>query len=408
VITKVLRNTVWLGIGEAAIKGALFAAMILIARGSGPAGVGTFSVAFSAAVVAVLILALGQQEVLIREVARSPRNARNLVRGSGSLQFRYGRWLVIAALISIFFVNDRDLRLALLAFVPYAALRTATVTRGAAFKGLDRMDVETRARGLEVVVAIGLIAMCLGFGWPVWTAGAAFSIGAGTGLLWLGRRLGELRREGAPVNQAVMLAEGWPFMALAVASQLLTHADRFLLALCGVSAADIGFWGAAGTTVWATMALPQLIAVSVYPSLSRMAEKGGSTRRIGVVAAIAGGSVGLVVALVLWLFGGALIRLAFGSEFGPAAPLLERASWALPGAFAMMVLGSVLAAWRQQRRSLWVMAAALGLSVALNLYWIPKQGVLAPASIVPLVYNLAAVALVFSLFWFRDPDAEDR
>jgi O-antigen/teichoic acid export membrane protein len=74
----------------------------------------------------------------------------------------------------------------------------------------------------------------------------------------------------------------------------------------------------------------------------------------------------------------------------------------------MMVLGSVLAAWRQQRRSLWVMAAALGLSVALNLYWIPKQGVLAPASIVPLVYNLAAVALVFSLFWFRDPDAEDR
>ena len=90
-ITKVLRNTVWLGAGEAAIKGGLFAAMILIARGTGPAGAGTFSVAFSAAVVAVLILALGQQEVLIREVARSPHNASSLVQGSDSLQIRFGR-----------------------------------------------------------------------------------------------------------------------------------------------------------------------------------------------------------------------------------------------------------------------------------------------------------------------------
>lgn len=407
-ITKVLRNTVWLGIGEAAIKGGLFAAMILIARGSGPAGVGTFSVAFSAAVVAVLILALGQQEVLIREVARSPRNARNLVLGSDALQFRFGRWLLIAALISIFFVNDRDLRLALLAFLPYAALRTATVTRGAAFKGLDRMDVETRARGLEVVVAVGLTAVCLGIGWPVWTAGAAFSLGAGAGLLWLVRRLGGLRSDGAPVVQSTMLAEGWPFMALAVASQLVTHSDRFLLALCGVGAEDIGFWGAAGTIVWAALALPQLIAVSVYPSLSRMAEQGGSTRRVGLVAAIAGAGSGLVVASVLWLFGGALIHLAFGSEFGPSAPLLERAAWALPGAFSMTVLGAVLAAWRQQHRSLWVMTAALGFSVALNLFWIPRVGSLAPASILPVIFTLAAFALVSSLFWMQGPDVEHR
>jgi len=408
VITKVLRNTVWLGSGEVAIKGGLFAAMILIARGSGPAGVGTFSVAFSAALVAVLILALGQQEVLIREVARSPEQARILVRGSDSLQFRFGRWFLIAAVISILFVNDRELRFALLAFLPYAALRTATVTRGAAFKGLDRMDVESKARGLEVVVAVGLIAVCIGAGWPVWTAGAAFSVGAGAGLLWLVRRLGGLRSDGAPVKQAMMLAEGWPFMALAVASQLLTHADRFLLALCGVGAEDIGFWGAAGTIVWASMALPQLIAVSVYPSLSRMAQKGGSPRRIGLVAAVSGGAAGLVVALALWLFGGALIRLAFGPEFDPAAPLLERAAWALPGAFAMMVVGAVLAAWRRQLRSLWVMTVALGLSVVLNLIWIPRIGIHAPANIVPLVYSLAAVVLVASLFWLQEPDVEDR
>ena len=44
-ITKVLRNAAWLGIGEAGVKGGLFVAAILVARGAGPSGVGTFSIA---------------------------------------------------------------------------------------------------------------------------------------------------------------------------------------------------------------------------------------------------------------------------------------------------------------------------------------------------------------------------
>jgi len=401
VITKVLRNAAWLGLGEVGVKGGLFMAAILVARGAGPSGVGTFSIAYSAALISLLILAIGQQEVLIREVARSPERARRLVEGSESIQLRLGRWIVPAAAVGAFFVGEASLRFTLLAFLPYAALRTATVTRGAAFKGIDRMDVEVRARWLEITIALAILTVGALLAWPVWSTGAAFSLGAAAALVWIRGRGRALRADGGAADPAELLREGLPFAGLAVASQLLANADRFLLAFLDVSRTEIGYWGIAGTVVWALVALPQLGAVAMYPSISRLAEKGGSPRWVGLAASLGGAAAGLVAAgAVRWL-GDPLIRLAFGEAFVPAVPLLHRLALALPGAFAMMLVGAVFAAWRLQRRVLWILGGAMLFSVGLNLAWIPRLGVVAPATVAPLTYTLAAAAMTIAVLLAR-------
>jgi O-antigen/teichoic acid export membrane protein len=358
---------------------------------------GTFTVAYSAALIAVLIGALGQQEVLIREVARSPGAACGLLGESRLVQIRSARWLLPVAAVGALLVPEGSLRFTLLAFLPYAILRTATVTYGAAFKGFDRMDVETRARGLETAVAVTLIGVIAVLRWPVWTTGAAFSIGAGLGLIWIRRREGELGSGGSVLGPSALLSEGLPFMALAVVSQLIANADRFLLELLGVARAEIGYWGTAGIIVWAMAALPQLISVALYPSFSRRAEAGGSPRRAGLLAGLGGAVCGLVCAGGLWILGDPLVRIAFGANFAPAVPLLQRLSLALPGAFAMMVMGSVYAAWRRQRRVLWILGGALLASLTLNVMWIPSMGVSAPATVAPLVYTLTAVAMALGI-----------
>jgi len=236
-ITRVLRNATWLGLGEVVVKSGLLLAAILVAHASGPRGMGTFTVAYSAALIAVLVGALGQQEVLIREVARSPGAARGLLGASRFVQIRSARWLVPVAAVGALLVPEGSLRFTLLAFLPYAALRTATVTYGAAFKGFDRMDVETRARGLETVVAVTLIGVITILRWPVWTTGAAFSIGAGLGLIWIRQREGELGSETSALGHSALLSEGLPFMALAGVSQLIANADRFLRERLGVARA---------------------------------------------------------------------------------------------------------------------------------------------------------------------------
>ena len=396
--TRVLRNAGWLGLGEVGVKGGLLVAAMLVAHAWGPRGVGTFTIAYSAALITVLIGALGQQEVLIREVARSPSSTRGLVGTSRLVQIRSTRWLLpIAVVAALLLVPEGSLRFTLLAFLPYALLRTATITYGAAFKGFDRMDVETRARALETGVAVTLIAVIAILRWPVWTTGAAFSIGAGLSLIWIRRRKGELGFGGSPLGPSALLSEGLPFMALAVVSQLMANGDRFLLEMLGVARAEIGYWGTAGIIVWATAALPQLISVALYPSFSRLAEAGGSWRRAGLLAGLGGAVCGLVCAGGLWILGEPLVRLAFGADFGPAAPLLQRLSLALPGAFAMTVMGSVYAAWRRQRRVVWILSGALLGSLALNVMWIPSMGVSAPATVAPLVYTLAAAAMALGI-----------
>ncbi|MFV2072350.1 MAG: oligosaccharide flippase family protein [Thermoanaerobaculales bacterium] len=396
-ITRVLRNAAWLGIGEAGVKGGLFVAAVLVARGAGPSGVGTFSIAYSAALISILILAVGQQEVLIREVARSPERARLLVEGSESLQLRLGRWVVPAAAVGALLVGEAGLRFTLLAFLPYAVLRTATVTRGAAFKGIDRMDVEARARGLEIMLAVAILAVGALAAWPVWSTGIAFSLGAAAALVWIRRRQLASGEDEGVADPSELLREGLPFAALAVLSQSLANADRFLLAFLDVGRTEIGYWGVAGTVVWALVALPQLGAVAMYPSISRYAKQGGSPRWVGLAASLGGAAAGLVAAgAVRWL-GDPLIRLAFGAAFVPAVPLLHRLALALPGAFAMMAVGAVFAAWRLQRRALWILCGVTLLSLGLNLLWIPRLGVLAPATVAPLTYTLAAVVMTIAL-----------
>jgi len=400
-ITRVLRNAVWLGIGEAVVKGGLLLTVVIVAHVAGPSGVGTFTIAYSAALIAVLVGALGQQEVLIREVARNPDGARGLLGVSRRAQVLVTRWLVPAAALGALLVPERGLRFALLVFLPYAVFRTATVTSGAAFKGFDRMDVEARARSLETIVAVTLIGLAAILRWPVWTTGAAFSIGAAIGLIWIRRREGELGSGETPLGPTALLGEGLPFMALAVVSQLIANADRFLLELFAVPRAEIGFWGAAGTIVWAIAALPQLISVALYPSFSRQAEAGDSARRAGLVAGLGGVFCGAMCAGALWFLGEPLVRFAFGTEFAQTVPLLQRLSLALPGAFAMTLMGSVYAAWRRQTQVVWILGGALLGSVTLNALLIPSMGVSAPAFVAPFVYTLAAVAMAFGIVFAR-------
>ena len=238
------RNAVWLAVGEGAVKGALFLAAIIVARSAGPQGMGVFSIAFAAAILAVMVLAAGQQEVVIREVAAAPGRAGMLLDAARTVQDRLGRWVLPALVVGALLVRERDLRLALLAFVPYALLRTLLVTHGAAFKGLDRMDMEVRARGLEVLVVLPGLAAVGWAGLPVWTTGVVFSVGAGTALIWLSTRSRNLNRSTevgpeqhtpAPLGWRYFRHEGLPFLALAVGSQLLSRADTFLLAAFDVS-----------------------------------------------------------------------------------------------------------------------------------------------------------------------------
>ena len=401
VVSRIARNLVWLGTGEVLLKGALFAAGVVVARGLGESAMGVFTVAFGAALVLMQILAGGQVEVLIREIAQHSGAARSLYQEARSWQRRLAVVVVPAALLAAaVVVREESLRWTLLAFVPYGWLRAWLITAGAVFKGQDRMDVEVGARTLEVGLALGLLVLAAGCGLPVWMTGAAFSGGAWAGTLWIVARVGRLPLVApSPVTARVLARQGAPFLLLSVFTQVLVRGDVMLQAALGEAAAETGLYGAAAAAVWGLFGVTQLLAVASYPTVARWSEDGTLSQL--VVLALAGGGVlvGAAGASLLYLMRMPLILGFFGMPFGAAVPLLEVLVWLLPGACAATLLGVVVAARRRQALALAVQCGMVTLALAGNLWLIPVLGVAGSARVAVAVHTLSAVAMTVVAVW---------
>jgi hypothetical protein len=74
----------------------------------------------------------------------------------------------------------------------------------------------------------------------------------------------------------------------------------------------------------------------------------------------------------------------------------------------MMLMGTVLAAWRAQRWALAIMTTTAAVSAALNLLWIPRLGAMASANVAVITYSGAAVAMAVVLVLLPSAGRERR
>ena len=390
---RLARNVAWLGAGEVVLKGALFGAGVVVARGLGPAAMGAFTVAYGAAMVLMLVLVAGQAEVLIRETARRPDAAKALGRLSRSWQRQVALAALPAAVAAAALVRDRTLRWTLLAFIPYAWLRSALVSGGASFKGLDRMEVEVGARTVELGVALVLLALLAWLSAPVWSTGVAFAVGAAGGLATMRRAWAILASgTGAGVTRAFLAREGAAFLALNLGAQAALRLDTFLLAGFGVARDEIGRYGVAAAPVWGLLGIAQLLAVAAYPTVAKLAAEGGV--RLQHVAAVAAGgaAAGSLVAGSLTIVKAPLIRLVFGPHYLGSVPIMGVLVWVLPAAYVTMGLGVLIASCGRQRWSLASQIVLLSGSLIANVAVIPRWGTMGCAVVAVGVWTASVAA----------------
>ncbi len=373
-LARIAANAAWLAVGEVILKGALFVAAALVARGMGAAGMGVFTVAYGAALVLTQLLAAGQVEVVIREVAAGTASGPSLFAAARRVQRRVAAVLVPLALFASC-VAGGPYRLALLAFVPYAYLRARLITGTAVFKGLDRMAVEVWCRGVEVAVALLGLAAAVTLRLPAWTAGLAFALGGMAGAALAAGKVATLGEAQVATAARVLWRHGLPFVGLAAVSQVQARADVFVLAGLGVTAEAVGHYGAAATPIWGLVAVAQLVAVAIYPTLSRAAVAGALGVRHALLLAGGGAGLGAALAAALAALRRPLVAVVFGRAFDPAAELLAVLAWALPGACVAMVLGVMVAALRRQGWTLLAHGGVVVSAVVAYAVVVPRWGV---------------------------------
>ena len=405
IAVRLARNVAWLGVGEVVLKGAMFAAGVLVARGLGPAAMGAFTVAYGAAMMLMLLLTAGQVEVVIRETARRPDAARGLSRLSWMWQRKVAVVALPIAVVAAALVPDGVLRWTFMAFIPYGALRSSLISRGAVFKGLDRMEVEVGGRVTELAFALVILGFLTLISAPVWTTGVAFSIGAAAGAAVVLRALRTLPSGSEPEFDADYLArEGAIFLVLSLGLQAMLRVDTFLLAGFSVPKEQIGLYGVASAPVWGLLGVAQLIAVAAYPTLAKVATDGRLNARRVLAIALCGAAIGAVLAAALTMVRVPLVRLVFGARYIGAAPVMAVLVWALPGACLGMLMGVLVAACGRQRWSLGTQGFVLLTAFVADLAAIPRWGLLGCASVAVAAWSAGTlVSVTVAIMAVRKP-----
>lgn len=176
---------------------------------------------------------------------------------------------------------------------------------------------------------------------------------------------------------------------------------RIDILLLGVLASDqaVGLYNAAYRFLDVCAILAVTLATPVVPIFSRKAAEGTAELRETYFQIHEGIAIALLpVVLLVPLVSGDVITLMFGEAFRASAPVLDVLAWVGILAFYAQFGSAVNVAFGEVRHGYWNGALAASINIGLNLWWIPRYGILG-AAYATLASEIALVGV--SQFYVR-------
>ena len=360
-------------------------AVVVAARVLGTGEFGAYGTAAALAVILSIVSTLGMLPLLIRDIAREPERAPELVRSAHVLKtIANGVMLVTLVVVAKWLLAypDRVVAAALLLGVSYA-IGSYAENMAAYFQAMERMHV-----WMQASAAFGLVTGGLGAA-LVWTTSSmvwfalAPIVGQAAALFWLVRQApGPIRRgEWARWSEVRNLAlEMVPFAAAFVALTIYYKIDVLLLAAWR-SPGDVGLYTAAYKFWDMAQALSVVAVAAVYPRLSRIAPRNGTGERWAGTRVTELMLLAVVpVCALLWLLKGPLIETLYGASYVDATPVLGRLSLAFPALAVSVLAVLILGAAGKMTHVAVLYAVGVVTNVVLNVFLITSMGPLGAAT----------------------------
>lgn len=377
----IARNAAVRTVGEVIAKIASLVFFIATARVLGETGFGDLTFAISFTTVLFMISGFGTEELLAREVARSPGRVHDYL--SNVVALKAALSVVVAAIgVAIMLLADYppEVRAAVYLIGIGICLENFGRTWGSVFQAYERMEFISLTLILQrILTAIGGVA-ALALGGRVIAVSAVYAVCALIGFLfgaWTLRRFVVAPQWTVDRSRWWPLAKaGVPIGILALMSMTLLKLDQVLLSfLSGGDNREVGIYGAAFRLVEATLFISWSFSAAFLPWLSR---QGGASRE-----RIAGGfelgekaltSVLLPIAVVFVLLAHPVVDLIYGADYEDAVPSLQLLG-AMTVFFGINGFAAVALIARDRPFSYTrVLLVATVLNVATNVILIPPYG----------------------------------
>jgi polysaccharide transporter, PST family len=388
--------TLWLGADRTLRLGLNFVVQLLVVRHLGPAGNGILQNGLALAALGGVVVDLGLDGILKRELARAPQQAGPLLGTATAL-----RSAALAPCVAVFLwaaARQPGATPALVAWLAVTLALPLALTPEAWLLATGRVTANVLAQGLAFAAAAALrIGLVLG-GAAVAAFAAASALEAALialalGAVFIGWGAGARAWSWDRALARTLLRDATPLLLTTLAITVYRRIDVVILShLAGPAAA--GLYTAAVRISEIGYLAPMIFFNAWFPHLTRLhaedrrryeAALGDFYRKVTWSAA--------AFALVVSLSAPWLVRVMFGEAFaGSVTPLVVHAWTAV---FIAHGIGRSL--WlvveNRQFTGLWLAVAGAAANIALNFLLVPRFGVNAAA-----VATLAALALNMAVF----------
>lgn len=380
----VLKNTIWLTISQAA--GRIIRAVVVIyaARLLGASSWGAFSYALSLAAFLTIFSDIGITGLVTREASRNAELRQKYLATAFAI-----KTVLLLIIISVFlllapFITNITEVLALLPLV--AALTAFDSLRdlaSAIARATERLELEagTNIFTNAAIVSLGIIFLLVS---PTSLSLAlAYAVGSALGLfayiVVLRDYFQTLPRAFRKELVRPILVSAWPFGLMGLMGAVMINTDIIMVGFFR-AIADVGFYSAAQKPIQLLYILPGLLAVPLFPAMSRLAKEGAERLR-GIFEKAVHATLALALPLTIGgvLYASTIINLLYGSEYAAGAAVFRVLTLTIPLVFPAVLIGNAIFAFDQQKSFLMYTFLGIFGNMFLNFLLIPAFGIVGAA-----------------------------
>lgn len=391
-----LSNIGWLS-GDRILR--LFGGVVIttvVARYLGPAQYGLLNYGLAIYAIFNIVSNLGLDFLVVREIALK-EDCEPKVLGTAFVLKAAASVVttIIAIVVSKVLEPDNVILIEIVAIMSIAAISQAFDVIDFFFQAQTQSRYTVMARtsvfllaSVARVIAVLLHAQLMTFAWIGGFEILFSELALGASYLRFRRPLPRWKWH-FPVARG-FLAESWPLLVSSLMIMIYMRCDQILLGKMATTA-DVGQYSVAVRLSEIWYSIPTIICVSVMPRLLKGLESDpqkyyARLERLYESMIL----VSIIVGIATQLAGPLVVRLLFGSKFGPAARILDIHIWTGVFVSVGVVGGQQIIQEKIVISSLYKTLAGAIVNVVLNILWIPRWGTLGSATATLVAYSVSA------------------